>query len=292
MIKTYDDFLIAVKQQFEVAKNGKYSSFLLHPSPAQLRNLCLLLLENSLSKSDEEIFSVFFQVTEGKDLKRSIENFDIEKFKAIGNFLKGSSTKTNAVSINLISILVDFEPRPFNKYLKANTSSTTEVSVEKENNLQDIKAFVFGLSETSSKEAITSRSIFDRRWSRLGLVLLLILGSGYLINLKFFPNKECMQWQNDHYERVDCSAEKQQGLITQNDIIPIDNTIINLRRIEVNEQTQFFRNDKPLVWYCKANGKLTYFNFYGINPETGKPLKPMTNYMIKKYVLKQAITSK
>jgi hypothetical protein len=95
-----------------------------------------------------------------------------------------------------------------------------------------------------------------------------------------------MQWQNHHYERVDCSAEKQQGLITQNDIIPIDIALINLRRIEVNEQTQFFKNDKPLVWYCKANGKLTYFNSYGINPETGKPLKPMTNYMIKKYVKK------
>ena len=85
MVKTYDDFLIAVKQQYDEAKNGKYSSFLLHPSPAQLRNLCLLLLENNLSKSDEEIFSVFFQVTEGKDLKRSIENFDIENVVARGS---------------------------------------------------------------------------------------------------------------------------------------------------------------------------------------------------------------
>lgn len=285
MTKTYDDFLIAVKQHYEVAKNGRYSSFLVHPSPAQLRNLCLLLLENDLSKSDEEIFKVFFQVTEGKDLKRSLENFDIEKFKAIGNFLKGKSEKTNSLSLNLISILVDFEPRPFNKYLKTNTDTVAKVAVENDNDLQGINTFIFGLPESSSKQAISMKSIYVRMWSRLGVVLLLVLGSGYLINQKFFPKEECMQWQKDHYERVDCNMVNQ-GIMTQNDIIPIDNTIKNLRRIEVNEQTQFFKNDKPLVWYSKSNGKLTYFNSYGINPETGKPLKPITKYMIDKYVLK------
>ncbi len=291
MTKTFDDFLIAVKQHYEVAKNRRYSSFLLHPSPAQLRNLCLLILENDLSKSDEEIFKVFFQVTEGKDLKRSIENFDIEKFKAIGNFLKGKSEKTNSLSLNLISILVDFEPRPFNKYLKTNTDAVAKVAVKKDDDLKDIKTVVFGLSESSSTVAISSKSFFDVRWSGLGVVLLLVLSSGYFINQKFFPKKECMQWQKDHHESVDCSKVNQ-GIMAQNEIIPIDNSIIILRRIEVNEQTVFFKKNKPVVWYSKANGKLSYFNSYGINPETGKPLKPMTDYMIEKYVLKQEITSK
>ncbi|HRA74534.1 MAG TPA: hypothetical protein PLB11_17115, partial [Flavobacterium sp.] len=87
----------------------------------------------------------------------------------------------------------------------------------------------------------------------------------------------------DHYEIIDCSTIKQ-GIIS-NEIIPIDNRVINLKKIEVNEQTQFFKNGKPLVWYCKYKGKLTYFNSYGINPETGKPLKPMTQYMIDKHIL-------
>jgi hypothetical protein len=94
-----------------------------------------------------------------------------------------------------------------------------------------------------------------------------------------------MQWQKDHYELVDCSSVKQ-GITTQNEVKPIDNSTINLKKIEVNRQTQFFKNGKPVVWYSKIKGKLYYFNSYGINPETGKPLKPITDYMIDKYVMK------
>jgi hypothetical protein len=67
-------------------------------------------------------------------------------------------------------------------------------------------------------------------------------------------------------------------------IVPVDESIKNLKKIEVNNQTKFFRNGKPIVWYCKHNNnKLVFYNSFGFDPETGKPLKPITNYMIKKY---------
>lgn len=285
MKNTFEGFVKAVKQQYEVSKNGKYSSFLLHPSPAQLRNLCFLLLENDLSKSDDEIFRVFFQVSEGAVLRKSIENFDVEKFKAIGNFLKGKSEKTNAVSLNLISILVDYHPRPFNKYLKVNGNTDLEVIPEEKEESQGIETFVYGLFGTTSQVDNPVKSISLRVMGRVVVLVLLLLGSVYIIKQEFFPKKSCMQWQNDHYETVDCNEIKQ-GILSQNDIMPIDESIINLKKIEVNKQTLFFKNDKPLVWYSKIKGKLYYFNSYGMNPETGKPLKPITNYMIIKYVLK------
>lgn len=285
MNTTFEGFVTAVKQQYEVSKNGIYSAFLLNPSPAQLRNFCLLLLENNLNKSDEEIFRVFFQVPDGAVLRRCIENFDIEKFKAIGNFLKGKSGRPNAVSLNLISILVDYQPRPFNKYLKTNSNTITEIETGRNNDFQGIRTFVVGLTESSPKEDNSIKSIPSRLMSRVGVLVLLIFGSIYIINHAFFPKKECMQWQNDHYETVDCNTVNQ-GIAAINEVVPIDEREINLQKIEVNKQTPFFKNGKPLVWYSKIKGKLYYFNSYGINPETGKPLKPITDYMIKKYVLK------
>lgn len=285
MNTTFEDFVTAVKQHYEVSKNGIYSGFLLNPSPAQLRNLCLLLLENNLSKSDEEIFRVFFQVAEGAVLRKAVENFDVEKFRAVGNFLKGRSEKTNAVSLNLISLLVDYQPRPFNKYLKTNVHSDVALVSKEKESLQGIETFFYGLSESKAKGDNAVKSISMRQLSRIGIAAVLFLASAYTINHAFFPEKECMQWQKDHYEKVDCSVANQ-GIATVNEVVPVNEREINLKRIEVNKETLFIENGKPQVWYSKIKGKIYYFNTYGTNPETGKPLKPITEYIIKKYVLK------
>jgi hypothetical protein len=283
MKTTFEGFVIAVKQQYEVSKNGIYSGFLLNPSPAQLRNLCLLLLENNLSKSDEEIYRVFFQVPEAAALRKAVENFDIEKFKALGNFLRGKSERPNAVSLNLIAILVDYRPRPFNKYLKNNVHSNVAVVSKQKQDFQGIETFFYGLSDSKGDDAVKSISI--KQLSRIGVVAILLLAFGYIINHAFFPEKECMQWQKDHYEMVDCKVVNQ-GIATVNEVVPVNEREINLKKIEVNKETLFFKNGNPQVWYSKIKGKMHYFNANGINPETGKPLKPITDYMIKKYVLK------
>lgn len=283
MNTTFEGFVTAVKQQYEISKNGIYSGFLLNPSPAQLRNLCLLLLENNLSKSDEEIFRVFFQVPETSVLRKAIENFDIEKFKALGNFLRGKSERPNAVSLNLIAVLVDYQPRPFNKYLKTNVHSNVAVASKEKQDFQGIETFFYGLSESKGDEGVKSISI--KQLSRIGVMAVLFLAFAFIINHTFFPEKECMQWQKDHYEMVDCKVMNQ-GIATVNEVVPINEREINLKKIEVNKETLFFKNGNPQVWYSKIKGKMHYFNANGTNPETGKPLKPITDYMIKKYVLK------
>lgn len=283
MNTTFEGFVTAVKQQYVISKNGIYSGFLLNPSPAQLRNLCLLLLENNLSKSDEEIFRVFFQVPENVALRKAVENFDIEKFKALGNFLRGKSVRPNAVSLNLIAVLVDYQPRPFNKYLKTNVHSDIAVVSKEKQDFQGIETFFYGLSESKGDDGVKSISI--KQLSRIGVMAVLFLAFGFIINHTFFPEKECMQWQKDHYEMVDCKVMNQ-GIATVNEVVPINEREINLKKIEVNKETLFFKNGNPQVWYSKIKGKMHYFNANGTNPETGKPLKPITDYMIKKYVLK------
>lgn len=100
-----------------------------------------------------------------------------------------------------------------------------------------------------------------------------------------FPTKECMQWKENHYEEVDCSSEKL-GIGEWNLIIPLDESIMKLEKLDSKKELVFFKNNKPIVWYSKEDGKIELFNQSGFHPETEKPLKPITNYIIHKYRLK------
>jgi hypothetical protein len=67
-------------------------------------------------------------------------------------------------------------------------------------------------------------------------------------------------------------------------IEPFREEVLKLKQIEVCDTTTFFKEGKPIVWYCKVDGKPEFFNTYGIHPETGKALRPVTKYIIEKYV--------
>ena len=108
---------------------------------------------------------------------------------------------------------------------------------------------------------------------------------GYTLKDIIFPTKECMQWNENHYEAVDCSNEKL-GIGQWNLIIPLDERIMKLEKLDSKKELVFFKNDKPVVWYSKEDGKIELFNQPGFHPETEKPLKPITNYIIHKYGLK------
>lgn len=93
-----------------------------------------------------------------------------------------------------------------------------------------------------------------------------------------------MVWKEDHYEKISFNLKK------------YDVSQLKLYKAEwVNDFKQiipgcgvskFFKNDgSPNLWYGKSSeGKLEYFTHYGLHPETGKTLKPITNYIIDKYI--------
>lgn len=260
-----------------------YSGFLLNPSPAQLRNLCLLLFENGLSKSDEEVFIVFFSAqNEPFALRKNIENFDVEKLRSIGNFLKGRSQRTNTNSLNLIAIMLNYQHRPYHKFLKSGSLAIVEKSLETENDIQ-IHPSIPDNKQEIEKFQTKDRSIAFKEIFRIGIVTVLLLAF-YCIKQEFFPKKQCMQWNKDHYEAVDCHTVNQEMTLISS-IIPLENREFNLKKIAVNQETIFFKNGKPQVWYGKINGEVVYFNAHGTNPESGKPLKPITEYIINKYIL-------
>ncbi|OXB24903.1 hypothetical protein B0A80_03210 [Flavobacterium tructae] len=99
-----------------------------------------------------------------------------------------------------------------------------------------------------------------------------------------FPDKECMQWSGDHYEMVDCDL-KIQGFAKSANIEIIDPTLVNLKKIKVCDTTTYFdKNGVAIIWYAKTAKGIEFFDAHGRHPENNSPLRPVTHYILNKYV--------
>lgn len=109
-----------------------------------------------------------------------------------------------------------------------------------------------------------------------------ILLTYFIINQYNNSNSEkCIIWTENHFEKNDCIT----GNTIDNSVYNID--IENFKKVEVTQNTSFFKDDNPLYWYGKsALGKMDFFTNRGIHPETLDELKPVTEYIINKYVYK------
>lgn len=93
-----------------------------------------------------------------------------------------------------------------------------------------------------------------------------------------------MQWQKDHYEPIDCQSEVN-SLYASAPIVPFDEDLVELNKLDVCDTTTFYKGGKAIVWYCKMDSEtIECFDDPGFHPITGKALRPITGYIIDKYV--------
>ncbi|GEQ84614.1 hypothetical protein ULMS_01220 [Patiriisocius marinistellae] len=113
-------------------------------------------------------------------------------------------------------------------------------------------------------------------------ILLFVLVTILTVSLcwNFFGNTrlECMVWKDNHYEKTACSGARLEVSFNEK-------KLENFKKIQVCDETIFFKNNKPVIWYDKTNKELSYFSIHGIHPENGKTLKPITQTIIDKYVV-------
>ena len=93
-----------------------------------------------------------------------------------------------------------------------------------------------------------------------------------------------MTWKNDHYEEVKYNVKKYQ----YDELEPYDKQKIeNFKKI-VNPDcnTRYFsEKGRKITWYYKrGKGDLEIFTGSGYHPTNGKPLKPVTKYMIRTHI--------
>lgn len=269
----------AIRAQYDIEKEGKYSSFLVTPSRAKLRQLCEERLKESNEKEDTISFNLVFGFEYAVGNRNKLQN-QTDKFRPIETFLKGETDLSDIETINIAALLVDFKPRPFRFFAAKQKGIGTieeltvvegDKSVEKQNHIVIIP--------TKPEE--------KNNWKKkIGIGVLSVAGLfsvGYTAKDLVATDKECMQWQTDHYEYVECNKKATQEIL-EIPVEPADKNKAKLKKIKVTENTTFFVNDKPVVWYSKVNGKPEFFNTHGFHPVTGKPLKPITKYMIDKWV--------
>ena len=118
------------------------------------------------------------------------------------------------------------------------------------------------------------KSINIRRYKFIIIALLLSLG----FFIYDFNRKKCMIWEQNHYVKIHCEEVNAK---------PIDKRLlINFRKIEGGCETRYFDNaGAPIVWYYKvSDSEIECFNMLAEHPINGKALKPITVYMIQKYL--------
>jgi hypothetical protein len=274
-MNTLEAYKKSVKAKYEVEKQGVYSDYLINPSPAKIKNLCGLIFEKNLNQTDLGIFDRFFNFKEKEDKIKQIAAFDTDKFRPFKNFLVQNTDISQMESLNLMAVLVDFNPRPYLKFRNEDCGVAVSIenadSVEKSIDRRIIPQMIAPIKRFSWKQ----------KTGIIGLVLLVLWSLGYSVLHVFFPNKDGMIWVKDHYEAVEYETVKNKAEVKPLDMVELD----NFKKITTKNTHTFFKNGLPIVWYAKHNGDIELFNSFGFHPETRKPLKPITHYIIKKYNL-------
>lgn len=113
----------------------------------------------------------------------------------------------------------------------------------------------------------------------------IILGFLLIIVLVIFSKKQqrWMVWENNQYIEVEFDAEKYS--LDQLKIYK-EETVVTFKKIKPSCDLIFFdKSGNPKFWYGKnLKGELELFSSVGLHPETGKTLKPISKYMIDKYI--------
>lgn len=186
-----------------------------------------------------------------------LSEFIFEKFKysistkSLTRYYKGESSPNQKVK-NYLAQYLGYES--YDIYLQWNSTSSQE----------------------DEREGKTKSHLFSNKKLIVALSFLMVVAtSSYLGYVG--GREECMIWNNDHYIKTECNGSSEEEKF-------VPHIYKNLKRVEVSDSTTFFKNGEVQIWYDKSNGKLDFFTASGIHPVNGKTLKPITKYMIDKYV--------
>lgn len=302
---TFEDYKLAIQTKYQLSKIEDRSGILLRPTPAQMRELCLMKFDLGLSQSDEHFFSIFFEATNSVALRKHIYECKISKLKPVISFLKGGKVSDSSSKIEIAAILVNQTPRPFVKFsnqeqleiesFEKNELNENEIIDEKisevENIIQENKNEESDCqNEKDQREKMDMGSVAPKNINKKHIVLLVGIFAliGGFIMWNFKNEGDCMVWKKDHYEAVSCDiVSNKMSLMTPIVTKKEENIISNFKKIKVCDTTSFFKLGKPCVWYGKSfDGSYDCFTAPGLHPETGKTLKPITEYIVKKHLLK------
>jgi hypothetical protein len=95
----------------------------------------------------------------------------------------------------------------------------------------------------------------------------------------------CMYWSEDHYKPIACNQKIPNAMIIALDTAKLK----TFKKITMPDTITYL--DIGKVWYSKIDGKIEYYTSGGEHPIVfDHRLKPVTKYIIDKYILSSKIT--
>jgi len=301
-----EEYKKAIIKQYQKEKLGENYRFLEKPSRAKLRDLCWERFKENDNPDDLKNFETFFEFTFELTKKNELIK-KTGKFRSIGDFLRNETESPTDDIIELAAILVDFNLRPYNKFRRfflneneTNLVDSGNLDLVRENDNMISEEIItkksfdsFGEEGNIKSDKLTDETIkpisfrskvgkmLSKKSNQILLLIFIILFSTCIF---FAQRKQCMQWSTDHYEKVSCDLEVK-GIGNYNKIEPFDEITFNLKKITICDTTTCFdKNGVAIIWYAKTANGVDFFNEHGRHPENNKPLRPVTQYIIDKYV--------
>lgn len=205
--------------------------------------------------------------------------------------IPGKTTKTQIADHISVSLLNDYKIQISGRTLRNlfddanNTLYREDISINSEYTqvlckylgYEDYTQFLKATTIKNDRKII---SHFKRYWILILVCFITISSTVITLNSN---EQRWMIWDSTGYKEVHFDKEK----YSLNQLKLYDeNSIKNFHKTTPSCDTVFFNQDTTVrLWYGKnTDGNLEYFTSLGLHPQTNKTLKPITPYMIKKYI--------
>ncbi len=242
------------------------------------------LIIAAFEKSKKELKSEGTNEPSTHQMSIRISNFITNDFgfsfgeRSLTNYYNSALTKSSSDDISISQVKV---VEGLCNYLGFNNYHEFYLNIKS----QEVDSINDGLikTEIGSKLKIKFNKSTPNVKVLIAMAILLIVG---IFVVKSINKQQWMTWNGNQYEEADFNKEE-----LNNGSLKLykEERIENFKKIKRPDcDYQFFNEDGSVrIWYGKnKNGKLEYFTDIGLHPETGISLRPITTYMINKYICK------
>lgn len=297
ILDKFNEAVIALNKQMK--DDGFYEAE--GSSPAVLRNALLRKLSSGTLRNDISTLKTIFNHSGDDDSLELTIKKNTDRFRSVQNLINEGPKTPSQSNINLLSILIDFQPRPYNawreKYLKdeddvpdsdteptesAETKSTTgEDEIDKDPPITT-NGFEAGTTTTGNNK--DEPAPLKRNWKLKDKKSLTILSSALVITLLMafysWPHKQCMYWDGEKYIAIHCDE-----VDPQLDIIAL-NSEKQQQFKRITRKDTLTKDHVNKVWYSKIDTEVEFFTCPGLHPvHPHRSLKAATEYIIEKYAM-------
>jgi len=276
---------------------GSLAGNLVDPTPATLKEECLIVFRERYEKKDENALRGFFgQMGDIKSTIISIEQSKTTKFIPLERFLKEETKNPGNKIVELVAWLIDFDHRPYKhgeRYDLLRDQAEKGDEEHKKLGNTAVASIKNQMPITKSELAQEGSQIIERgvpnkkkrnRIIIIGTVISVLIG---LVFVWIYTKKDsdpysssveqCMYWTGYEFLPIACNQKLGDTVIVALDTFRLK----YFKRIRRTDTMTKWSIDK--LWYRKERDGYEYYTIDG-TPPNGKVryLRPLSNYIFEK----------